>query len=85
MSEIVLKPGKKKPNILSIEKPQSITKPQTKGDAKVDDWLEKLLDRDSRIRPGFADAWVSLTSMDVTLSALSSLGLMGQVSGSHGT
>lgn len=66
MSEIVLKPGKKKPKILGAEKPKpvSISKPQAKGDARVDDWLNKLLQEDSRIRPGFADAWVSLTSMD---------------------
>ena len=64
MSEIVLKPGKKKPNILGAEEPKLVSKPQAGGVERVDHWLEKLLDSDSRIRPGFADAWVSLTPMD---------------------
>ncbi len=69
MSELILKPAKKDKKsiqIIGAEKPKlvSIPEPQAKGDARVDDWLEQLLDRDSRIRPGFADTWVSLTSMD---------------------
>ena len=31
---------------------------------ELDDWLEKLLNEGSRMRPGFADAWVSLLPID---------------------
>ncbi len=67
MSDIVLKPGRKKgPNILGAEnrKPTVPVKNRLEPDIRVDNWMKKLLSQDSRIRPGFADAWVSLIPMD---------------------
>ena len=62
---IVLKPRKKAPQIVSEPEIQAPKAAISKASPReLDGWLEKMLSEGSRMRPGFADAWVSLLPID---------------------
>jgi len=65
MGDVVLKPGKR-PQIIMEPKPKKKAEANVhkRTGKDLDKWLNKLLSEDSRMRPGFADAWVSLPDMN---------------------